>query len=198
MFNCAVCNLKSCTKRDLGHLPKICPTRESDIQKEAMRLYSEEEDRLIAYNAALVEKEGAGKVPRIQETINFIKKCNFKKIGIIFCMTLGKEANMVEKLLEENDLDVVGVMCKNGGFLKSDLGVVEKPTGEITKKDIMCNPIGQALYLNQQKTDFNIMLGLCVGHDTLAIKHLESPVTILAVKDRVYNHNPLAALNCDK
>jgi len=56
----------------------------------------------------------------------------------------------------------------------------------------MCNPIGQALFLNQQKTDFNLMLGLCVGHDTLFIKYSDAPITALAVKDRVTGHNPLA------
>ena len=37
-------------------------------------------------------------------------------------------------------------------------------------------------------------MGLCVGHDTLFIKHVKSPTTVLAVKDRVLGHNPLAAL----
>ena len=48
--------------------------------------------------------------------------------------------------------------------------------------------------MNEEKTQFNILLGLCVGHDTLAIKYLEAPVTVLAVKDRVTGHNPLAAV----
>ena len=58
----------------------------------------------------------------------------------------------------------------------------------------MCNPIGQALFLNKEKTDLNILFGLCVGHDTLAIKHMEAPVTVLVVKDRVTGHNPIAAI----
>ncbi|HAA89823.1 MAG TPA: hypothetical protein DCE07_04510 [Peptococcaceae bacterium] len=38
------------------------------------------------------------------------------------------------------------------------------------------------------------MLGLCIGHDTPFIKYCQAPVTVLAVKDRVTGHNPLAAL----
>ncbi|RLC63210.1 MAG: hypothetical protein DRI01_05620 [Chloroflexi bacterium] len=38
------------------------------------------------------------------------------------------------------------------------------------------------------------MLGLCIGHDTLFIKYCRVPMTVLAVKDRVTGHNPLAAL----
>ena len=37
-------------------------------------------------------------------------------------------------------------------------------------------------------------MGLCVGHDSLFFRHSEAPVTVLAVKDRVLGHNPLAAV----
>jgi len=42
--------------------------------------------------------------------------------------------------------------------------------------------------------DLAIMLGLCIGHDTLFIKYCRVPMTVIAVKDRVTGHNPLAAL----
>jgi uncharacterized metal-binding protein len=58
----------------------------------------------------------------------------------------------------------------------------------------MCNPVLQALTVNEEKTDFNILLGLCVGHDSLFLKYAEAPCTVLAVKDRVLVHNPLAAV----
>ncbi len=58
----------------------------------------------------------------------------------------------------------------------------------------MCNPIGQAAILDGEGCDLNIILGLCVGDDTLFIKHSKAPVTVLAVKDRVLAHNPLGAL----
>lgn len=50
------------------------------------------------------------------------------------------------------------------------------------------------MILNAENVDLAIMLGLCVGHDTLFIKYCQRPVTVLAVKDRVTGHNPLAAL----
>jgi len=58
----------------------------------------------------------------------------------------------------------------------------------------MCNPIGQATFLNQKKTDLNIIIGLCIGHDILFSNHSKAPVTTLAVKDRVLAHNPLGAI----
>ena len=40
----------------------------------------------------------------------------------------------------------------------------------------------------------NVVLGLCVGHDTLFIRHSKAPVTVLSGKDRVLAHNPVGAL----
>jgi len=58
----------------------------------------------------------------------------------------------------------------------------------------MCNPIMQALILNDEKTDFNILLGLCVGHDSLFLKYSKALCTVFAVKDRLLGHNPMAAI----
>lgn len=122
------------------------------------------------------------------------KKCSYKKIGLLFCIGLSKEAKIVHNILSYHDFEVVSVLCKNGGIEKSYLEISKEDTLSGQCNEIMCNPIGQALLLNEQKTDFNVVLGLCVGHDTLAMKYLEAPITTLAVKDRVTGHNPLAAI----
>ena len=58
----------------------------------------------------------------------------------------------------------------------------------------MCNPILQAKILNQAKTDLNVVVGLCVGHDSLFYKYSEAITTTMITKDRVLGHNPAAAL----
>ena len=58
----------------------------------------------------------------------------------------------------------------------------------------MCNPILQAKILNEEKTDLNVMMGLCVGHDALFIKYSDAPVTVLFTKDRVTGHNAVVPL----
>ena len=58
----------------------------------------------------------------------------------------------------------------------------------------MCNPIMQANLLNDAETDFNILVGLCVGHDSLFFKYSDAMTTVLVAKDRVLGHNPAAAL----
>ena len=45
-----------------------------------------------------------------------------------------------------------------------------------------------------RRSQFNVLLGLCVGHDSLFFRYAEAPCTVLAVKDRLLGHNPLAAV----
>ena len=84
--------------------------------------------------------------------------------------------------------------CKNGSVLKEFINISNEEQVRPCTYEPMCNPIGQAKLLNQSGTQLNILLGLCVGHDSLFLKYSEAPVTIFAVKDRVLGHNPLAAI----
>ena len=58
----------------------------------------------------------------------------------------------------------------------------------------MCNPILQAKRLNREGTELNIVVGLCVGHDSLFYRYSDALVTTLVAKDRVTGHNPAAVL----
>ena len=58
----------------------------------------------------------------------------------------------------------------------------------------MCNPALQAQLLADAGTEFNISMGLCVGHDAIFNKMSHVPVTVLVAKDRVLAHNPLGAV----
>ena len=44
----------------------------------------------------------------------------------------------------------------------------------IGEHESMCNPILQAMLLNEAGTQFNIVLGLCVGHDSLFFRYARS------------------------
>lgn len=58
----------------------------------------------------------------------------------------------------------------------------------------MCNPIGQAKMLDDAGCEFAIILGLCVGHDTLFLKYIKAPCTVLSSKDRAMGNNPMGAI----
>jgi uncharacterized metal-binding protein len=173
---------------------KDCPSKNEEIQRKAKELYKDEENHKIAYNAALVEAEGYGRLTRMEEIMLFMNKAGYKRIGLIFCVGLSSEAREVDKILTYNGFEVVSIVCKNGDVPKSFMEIKDDETVSGCARETMCNPIGQALLMNEQETEFNILLGLCVGHDTLVLKYLEKPATVLAVKDRVTGHNPLAAI----
>ena len=105
------------------------------------------------------------------------------------------EGGRLAEILESNGFEVVSVQCKSGAVPKERIGIRagEKIAGP-EAWETMCNPIAQAMILNRAGVDLAIMLGLCIGHDTLFIKYCAVPLTVLAVKDRVFGHNPLAAL----
>jgi uncharacterized metal-binding protein len=132
--------------------------------------------------------------PRIVEIIEFAKRMNYKRLGLVFCVGLRKEAKIVEKIFSDKGFEMISVVCKVGRVPKEKIDVRDDQKVAIGSFESMCNPVLQALTVNNEKTDFNILLGLCVGHDSLFLKYAEAPCTVLAVKDRVLVHNPLAAV----
>jgi uncharacterized metal-binding protein len=135
------------------------------------------------------------KNPRIVELIEFSGKMGYKKLGLAFCTGLSQEARIVTEILENQGLEVVSARCKMGGVPKETIGITpEQKIGGPRSCEPMCNPIAQAEVLNSEKVDMAVMLGLCLGHDTLFFQYCRVPITVLAVKDRVTGHNPLAAI----
>mgnify|MGYP000644671063 FL=1 len=102
----------------------------------------------------------------------FAKRMGSHKIGIATCVGLIEESRIFARILRKNGFEVVGAVCKVGSFEKTKVGVPEEDT-RITGP-IMCNPIMQAKIMNREKTDFNVIVGLCVGHDSLFYKYADA------------------------
>lgn len=132
--------------------------------------------------------------PRFIEIVEFAKKMGYKRLGLVFCLGLAREAAIANELLKSHGFEVISVACKAGGVPKEEIGVKEEEKIFVGNQESMCNPIFQAMVVNEEGTEFNVLLGLCVGHDSLFFKYADAPTTVLAVKDRVTGHNPLAAL----
>ncbi len=196
MYTCGICRIHACRTGEKEKMPKNCPCLETEqeIIDKSKDLYKEEENKKIAYQAALIESWGYGEKTRLEETMEFARRCGYRNIGVAFCLGLQNEMRLLHNILTANGFDVNSIICKSGSIPKEKLGVEDSQKLRPCTYEPMCNPIGQALYLNKAKTDFNILLGLCVGHDSLVIKYLEAPVTVLAAKDRVLGHNPLSAI----
>ena len=112
-----------------------------------------------------------------------------------FCSGLGEEASKANAILEGHGLEVISVICSCGGIDKQDVGIpAEYKIRSPESFESTCNPLLQAELLNQSKTAFNVLVGLCVGHDMLFTRYSTSPVSTLIVKDRFTGHNPLISL----
>jgi len=196
--------IKANEEPSLDKAPGFCPMkRMPEVIEKALSEYDKPEVKEFARMASLQEFEcyehlpdgRRTKNPRILELIEFAQKCGYKKLGIAFCGGLANEARMLTEVLENKGVEVVSVRCKVGATPKERIGI--KPDEKIRGPDnyeSMCSSITQAEVMNAEKVDLAVMLGLCIGHDSLFIKYCRVPMTVIAVKDRVTGHSPLAVL----
>ena len=126
----------------------------------------------------------------MEETKEFCQFMGYKKLGLAFCVGLHREARLVEAYFKKF-FEVESVICKVCGTAKEELDLTQIKPGA---RETMCNPALQAQLLADAGTEFNISMGLCVGHDAIFNKMSHVPVTVLVAKDRVLAHNPLGAV----
>ncbi|MFC1531830.1 DUF1847 domain-containing protein [Thermodesulfobacteriota bacterium] len=207
--DCALCDHETMNRicmDENGLSSKGCPTLISnDVLDEANKEYNRSETYEFSRQASRQEAECYANrherpyvmqptKTRIVEIYEFAEKMEYHRLGLAFCIGLSKEAGIVEDILKNRGFEVVSVLCKAGRTSKDRIGIKDEEKIHQGTEEVMCNPIFQAKLLNHEQTDFNILLGLCVGHDSLFFKYADAPTTVLAVKDRVTGHNPLAAI----
>jgi len=193
-IQCSYCAKKSCFVGDLSQAPDFCPSKlNPGLMVEAKERLKDPDKRSMAQDVARTWKDYC-KLTRVEETMLYARLRGFKKLGLAFCVGLSQEAELFTNLLINEGFEVVSVCCMCGALSSDDVGLPEEDKIVPGFRQPMCNPIGQASVLDNNGCELNILLGLCVGDDTLFIKHSQAPVTILAVKDRVLAHNPLGAL----
>ncbi len=194
MFTCAECGVHACSAGEKENLPKNCPMRDAGNMAEIAEEYKKEDIKKFHHAAAVVEAEGYCEWPRLRETMEFARKMGYKKIGIAFCAGFRREAKILSQLLRKNGFEAASVVCKAGGYDKNLVGITDAEKICRGGFEAMCNPIAQAQLLNQCGTDFNIVLGLCVGHDSLFYRYAKAMTTTLVAKDRALAHNPVGAI----
>lgn len=188
MAHCAECQGKYCREGDFTKAPKDCPSL-GTTREGIMAQYQGEELEWARKGA------GAGDInfphqTRVEEIMDFAHRMGYKKLGLAFCIGLSKEAAIVSKIFRANGFQVESTCCKIGSVPKSMLGCA--PEEGVMENGKMCHPIGQAETLDKGGCELNVILGLCVGHDTLFLRHSKAPVTVLATKEWTCNHDALA------
>lgn len=195
-LTCADCSVLNCYRRD-SKFPGFCLTETTDasLVDSCTEVYRGDGiDAKMAHSAAEVEGTYYGRLTRVEEIIAFARRIGAEKIGVATCIGLMEESKVFVKILGANDLKAYTVICKVGSVDKTAIGIPEELKVQKGSYEAICNPILQAKILNRQKTQLNVVVGLCVGHDSLFMRHSKAPVTTLVTKDRVLGHNPAAAL----
>jgi uncharacterized metal-binding protein len=207
--DCGACghpmNQRVCFSRD-GSASRGCPTlTQEKLLASANREYAKPDVHEFARQASLQEAACYANrherpyvmqptKTRLVEICEFAERLGYRRLGLAFCIGLAGEAARVEEVLKTWGFEVVSAVCKAGKTSKALIGIRDEEKIFQGTDESMCNPVFQAELLNRAATQFNILVGLCVGHDSLFFKYAQAPTTVLAVKDRVTGHNPLAAI----
>ncbi len=186
--------------------PRPCPgTEHADAVQAAIARYrGDDQDARLARGAARVEglsydRRGGAAVharwTRVEDTVALVRIMGWRRVGIASCVGLLEETSALAAILEAQGLEPLSVCCKVGSFDKTCLGLGEADKVRPGTFEPLCNPVAQARILNELRTDMNVIMGLCVGHDMLFTRHATAPTTTLVAKDRVTGHNPVAPLH---
>ena len=141
--------------------------------------------------ASEIESNKYKNLCRLEEIILFCEKKGYRKIGIAFSIELSYEAGILDDILRRRGFEVKSVCCKIGGVSKDELSI---PKTKSDRFEAICNPYLQAKVLNDWEADFNINMGLCIGHDIDFSEYSIAPTSTFIVNDKLLAHNPAIAL----
>lgn len=196
VFHCATCSQACCSEPGAKPYPRNCPTAaEVELTQQVEAIYiNDEETRRLALAAARTEAEGYCRQTRLEEVMAFATRIGATRLGIAHCVGLSHEASLLQDILEARGFEAHALCCKVGSLPKEKVGLRDDEKVHPGSYEALCSPVAQARLFNKLGTQLNVLVGLCVGHDSLFFRYSDAPVTVLVAKDRVTGHNPVAAL----
>lgn len=137
------------------------------------------------------------KLCRIAELVYYCLGMKYKRIGVAFCVDLLQPATILSSVLRRF-FTVFPVCCKIGGVDAENTNAGQSfSNSKHRANSIACNPLMQAEVLNKLGTDMNVIVGLCIGADSVFTSASEAPVTTIFVKDKSLANNPIGAIYSD-
>lgn len=168
---------------------------ERELLQEVERAYLEDNDlRRLALESARTEASGYPRTTRIEDIMGFARRIEAEKLGIAHCAGLMREARLAQDIFLAGGFQVFTACCKVGSIDKEKIGLLDSEKVRPGQYEALCSPVGQAAVLASAGTQLNVLVGLCVGHDSLFFMRSKAPATVLIAKDRVLGHNPAACL----
>lgn len=195
---CAYCpaTVRACRDGDPRERgPGFCPSKVDHATVQgSLAGYEDDFTNRVIRESSIADAEGYLTNTRVEGICAFAKRMGYGKIGLAVCISFLDVGHTMSAILESHGFTVASACCRNGGSPKESVGIADAQKVRPGQFESMCNPLGQADVLNNAGCEFNIILGLCVGHDSLFMRHSQGLVTTLVVKDRVLAHNPIGAL----
>jgi uncharacterized metal-binding protein len=194
---CAICGVRACSAEPGSKKhPAYCPIpAETDLLQEVEQAYVKPGPvRRLALESARTEAAGYCRSTRIEEIMDFAHRLGVERLGIAHCVGLMREAKLARDIFMAGGFQVHTVCCKVGSISKEKIGLHDEEKVRPGQYEALCSPVGQAALLDKAGTQLNVVIGLCVGHDSLFFMHSTAPATVLVAKDRVLGHNPVACL----
>ena len=194
---CTSCYVKACSAEpDTKQPPQFCAMQQDQsLLDEVENRYKDEPQlRQLAQESARTEASGYMVRTRVEDIMDFARRMGAQKIGIAHCIGLIEEARIAANIFEAGGFEIHSVSCKVGSIPKESVGLDDSEKVRPGTFEPLCNPVAQAALLANVGTELNVVIGLCVGHDSLFFMNSKAPATVLVVKDRVLGHNPVAAL----
>lgn len=191
--SCIDCALCGCADGS-GSYPAFCATAllGQDVRDEICEQYRSGLENDVMKAAAVASARAFEDVLcRVEETLLFAEEMGAHVLGVAVCSGLMREGRMFARIARHRGFQVHGIACKVGAIRRSEFDAVESCC---EYGSVSCNPLLQARLLNDAQTDLNVVIGLCVGHDSLFYGASEALCTTLVVKDRALANNPAAAL----
>jgi len=196
-LSCAVCGLKACTLGPSAErFPPFCPmpTEGALLEDVAQAYRTDPTLHRLAIESARTEAAGYCRRTRVEEIMDFARRIGARVLGIAHCVGLMEEARMAREIFLAGGFEVRTVCCKVGSIDKEALGLSDAEKVRPGQYEALCNPVAQAALLHQAGAQLNVVIGLCVGHDSLFFMHAKVPTTVLVAKDRETGHNTVPAL----
>jgi len=175
---CAICSVQACSAEPGSKQPpKFCPMPvEVELLQKVERVYLEQEDvRRLAVESARTESAGYCQLTRIEEIMDFARRLGAETLGIAHCVGLMHEARLARDILMAGGFEVYTVCCKVGSIPKEVIGLKDEEKIRPGQFEALCSPVGQAALLAQAGTQLNVVMGLCVGHETACFSCTPKP-----------------------
>ncbi len=156
-------------------------------REELLRLIDIYKDYSSTTFSDVTESKSIGSVigtfSSAEEIVSYARNIGAKKIGITSCSGFLKETREFILHLERHHLESYCVICNIGTPGKDAISLTRRVETDGDIYDANCNPALQAYLLDREKTELNVIIGLCAGNDSLFLRHSATPAAHLIINN---------------